>query len=175
MEHNNISPQQAHTWLASGEAILIDVREPDEFKAEHIAYAISLPLAGVSNLIEQMQIPIDRKIIFHCFRGKRGEQACALMQKKNATCSVYNIEGGINSWKVAGYPVVLSANSKISIFRQVQIIVGLALVTTTLVGFSGQAWGFTVSGFLGAALTFAGISGWCGLAALLTKAPWNKK
>lgn len=171
----NISPQQAHEWLSLGEAVLIDVREPDEFKAEHIAYASSLPLADVCNLLEQFQIPKDRKVIFQCLRGKRGEQACTLVPKTNATYEVYNLEGGIDAWKNAGLPVIRSAGGGMSIFRQVQMIVGSLVFVFVLVGHSGQSWGFTVSGILGAALAFAGMTGWCGLAMVLAKMPWNKK
>lgn len=55
-----------------GDAILIDVREADEFKAEHITYASSLPLSNLKSLFSQMNIPVTRKVIFHCFKGKRG-------------------------------------------------------------------------------------------------------
>lgn len=169
-----ISPQQAHEWLSSGEAILIDVREPDEFKAEHIACAASLPLANMCKLIQQMHIPKGRKIIFQCLRGKRGEQACALVPQMNTAYDAYNLEGGINGWKEAGLPVVSSAGTKLSLFRQVQIIVGLLVLSFVFLGYSGQAWGFAVAGFLGAALAFAGITGWCGLAMILSRMPWNK-
>lgn len=170
----NISPQQAHEWLSSGEAILIDVREPDEFKAEHIACAASLPLANICNLLNQMHLPKGRKIIFQCLRGKRGEQACALVPEMNASHDVYNLEGGIDGWKNAGLPVVSSAGTRLSIFRQVQIIVGLLVLISVLLGYSGQIWGFAVAGFFGAALAFAGITGWCGLAMVLAWMPWNK-
>lgn len=170
----NISPQQAHEWLSSGEAILIDVREPDEFKAEHIACAASLPLANVCRLLEQMHIPEGRKIIFQCLRGKRGEQACALVHAMNATHDVYNLGGGIDRWKNAGLPVVSSVGARLSLFRQVQIIVGLLVLISVLLGYSGQIWGFAVAGFFGAALAFAGITGWCGLAMALARMPWNK-
>lgn len=171
---HNISPQQAHEWLASGDAVLIDVREPDEFKAEHIAYAASLPLANVCNLFQKLQIPSGRKIIFHCLRGKRGEQACALIPKNDMAGAVYNIEGGIDAWKNAGLPVVSSGGSRLSIFRQVQITVGSLVLAATLIGYSGHIWGFAVAGLFGAALALSGITGWCGMAMLLSKAPWNK-
>lgn len=170
----NIPAQQAYQWLTSGEAVLIDVREPDEFKTEHIAYALSLPLSNVSNLFKQLRIPSGRKIIFQCLRGKRGEQACTLIATNDTSCSVYNIEGGIDAWKEAGLPIISSGAVKISIFRQVQIIVGLLVLATTLLGLSGHTWGFAIAGTLGAALAFAGMTGWCGLAMLLSKAPWNR-
>lgn len=170
----DISPQQAHEWLSSGEALLIDVREPDEFKSEHIACAASLPLANICSLLNQMHIPADRKIIFQCLRGKRGEQACALVPAMNATHDVYNLEGGIDAWKKAGLPVATSNHVKLSLFRQVQIVVGFFVLAFVLLGYSGQHWAFAVAGFFGAALTFAGITGWCGLAMLLARMPWNK-
>lgn len=169
-----ITPQQAHEWLSSGEAILIDVREPEEFKAEHIACAASLPLARVCDLWEHMHIPAGRKLIFQCLRGKRGEQACAIVPKVSSAYAVYNLEGGIDGWKKAGLPVVVSSGTKLSLFRQVQIIVGLLVLISVLLGFSGHIWGFAVAGFFGAALAFAGITGWCGLAMILSRMPWNK-
>lgn len=175
-QDRNIPPQQAYDWLTSGEAILIDVREPDEFKAEHIAYALSLPLASVCDSFKQLQIPPTRKVIFQCLRGKRGEQACSIIHQNNdASCDIYNINGGIEEWKKAGLPVIGSGGTKFSIFRQVQMIVGTLVLLSTLLGFGGHYWGFTIAGILGAALAFAGLSGWCGLAFLLSQAPWNKK
>lgn len=170
----NISPQQAHEWLSSGEAVLVDVREPDEFKAEHIACAVSLPLSNICNTLKQMHIPEGRKIIFQCLRGKRGEQACAIVPTMNATYDVYNIHGGIDAWKNEGLPIVSSNGARLSIFRQVQIVVGLLILMFVLLGYSGQSWGFAMAGFFGAALAFAGITGWCGLAIVLGRMPWNK-
>jgi len=174
LPNRNISPQQAHQWLSSDEAILIDVREPDEFRTEHIAYALSLPLANICELPRHLKMPQGRKIIFQCLRGKRGEQACALVPQSDVPCDVYNIEGGIDAWKEAGLPVITSGAAKPPIFRQVQIIAGALVLACTLIGFSGQAWGYVLAGLLGAALLFAGLTGWCGLALLLAKAPWNR-
>ncbi len=170
----NITPQQARDWLASGEAILIDVREADEFRAGHIPYALSMPLSGVCANFRQLKLPQDKKIIFQCLRGKRGEQACAGVCAQGSGHAVYNIEGGIEGWKAAGLDVIGAGEPGISIFRQVQIVVGLLVLAFTLIGFAGQAWAFAVAGIIGAALAFAGLSGWCGLAMLLARAPWNK-
>lgn len=171
----HISPQQAHQWLSSGEAVLIDVRAPDEFKAEHIACAASLPLADICGLLKQMHIPADRKVIFQCLRGKRGEQACALVSHMDAAYDIYNLEGGIDAWKKAGLPVVRSTGARVSIFRQVQMIVGFLVLTFVFLGYSGQHWAFAMAGAFGAALAFAGMAGWCGLAMVLEKMPWNKR
>ena len=172
-----IDAKQASEWLASGEGILIDVREPDEFAAEHIAYASSIPLGQVNAVIDAMDIPAGKKLIFQCLKGKRGGDACLVVQKTGRVSqeNIYNIEGGISAWKDAGLPTVTSLKETgISIFRQVQVIVGGLIALSVLVGFSGVAAAFTLAGILGAALFIAGLTGWCGLAMLLRRMPWNK-
>ena len=170
-----IDARQASAWLSSGEAILVDVREPDEFRAEHIAAAASLPLASIGNLAGMLYAPPDRKIIFQCLKGGRGQQACDAVAGRLPN-GVYNLAGGITAWKAAGLPVVADgAGPRVSIFRQVQMIVGLLVLACVVAGFAGLTAGFVLAGLFGAALAFAGISGWCGLAMLLGRMPWNRR
>ena len=175
MSVNLIDAKTAHDWLSSGEAILIDVREADEFSAEHIACAASVPLSRIPALFDQMHVPKGRKIIFQCLMGGRGSRACiALPADRAGDYDVYNIEGGITAWKHAGLPVVGTAGPALSIFRQVQVVVGALVVTLVMIGFLGLTLGFVLAGFLGAALFVAGLTGWCGLAMLLRRMPWNR-
>ena len=176
MTVETITVQQAEALISGGDAILIDVREADEFKAEHIACALSMPLSGLPDLFAQLQIPKGRKIIFQCLKGSRGQQACAALAGLNlAGVEVYNLEGGITAWKDAGLPVIASAGGiKLSIFRQVQIIVGTLVTASVILGFAGLTFAFVLAGLFGAALAIAGITGWCGLAMVLTKMPWNR-
>jgi len=169
-----VSATEAQKWLSSGQAILVDVREPDEFKAGHIAYALSLPLGNFSECMKQLSLTAGIKVIFQCQRGKRGQQACEIAGQVGAGRAIYNLEGGIDAWKAAGLPVITAVSAKISIFRQVQIIVGTLVLLLVLAGFSGHVWGFALAGAFGGALAFAGVTGWCGLAMLLSGAPWNK-
>lgn len=172
-----VSPAQAILWLEAGEAVLIDVREPAEFAAEHIPYALSLPLGSLSGGLEKIKIPAGRKVIFQCLSGMRAGQACAMAGQAKNGCAVYNLEGGITGWKRAGHAVMASqdtAPARLSIFRQVQVIVGLLVLACVSIGLTGQPWGFVLAGIFGGALAFAGLSGWCGLALLLAKAPWNR-
>ena len=171
----NKSVQDAATELASGNAILIDVREPYEFKTEHIPYALSLPLGQVTDLFKKMNIPGDKKIYVQCAMGGRSAKACIALSKEDCPNEIYNIDGGIQAWKAENLPLISgNANTGISIFRQVQIIVGALVLLMVILGFSGISAAFVVAGILGAALCFAGITGWCGLALLLTRMPWNK-
>ena len=170
----NIPPTEAAQALSSGKALLIDVREPDEFKTEHIPYALSLPLGQITELFQTLNIPHGTDIIFQCQKGMRGEKACVILSKENCPHKIYNIEGGLIAWKEAGLPLVQSNSTTISLFRQVQIIIGFLILSLVIIGFQGIPVLFAVAGLLGGALFFAGISGWCGLALLLSKMPWNK-
>lgn len=173
----SITPAQAMTWLSTGQAVLIDVREPAEFAASHIAYATSAPLAQASDVLRGMDLPGDRRIIFQCQKGGRGGQVCAAVgTTAPGGQRVFNLEGGIEAWTKAGLPVVASdgATPALSIFRQVQIVVGLLVVLGVIAGFALNPAGFIVAGLFGAALATAGITGWCGLAQMLNHAPWNR-
>lgn len=171
-----VSPRQAMDWLAAGQAVLIDVREPDEFAAAHIPYALSAPLARTTAILRDMDLPADRKIVFQCQKGGRGGQACAAVgASAPGGQPVFNLDGGIEAWRDAGLPLVATeAASRLSIFRQVQIVVGLLVVVSVLAGFAFGPAGFVVAGLFGAALATAGVTGWCGMAILLNRAPWNR-
>lgn len=88
--------------LADGSALLIDVREPDEFAAEHIKGAINAPLsnfvpADVSN-------PAGRTIVLQCAGGKRS--GIALDRCASARSGINtHLAGGIAAWIAAGLPV----------------------------------------------------------------------
>lgn len=89
--------------LADGSALLVDVREPDEFAAGHIAGAISLPLSRFSP--DQVPHPAGKTVVLQCAGGKRSGMAldrCAAAQSAIDT----HLAGGIGAWKAAGLPVV---------------------------------------------------------------------
>jgi len=172
-----INVTEAIALIKNGEAVLIDVREPDEFKAEHIAYAMSMPLSALEGGFKALDIPISKTILFQCLKGSRGQMACERIESLGACNNkLVNIEGGIEAWKEQGLPVIGASSEApaMSIFRQVQIIVGLLIALCVVIGFAGMRLAFVLAGIFGAALFFAGLTGWCGLARALAKMPWNK-
>lgn len=172
-ETQSISPIAASAMLTRGEAVLIDVRDADEFRAGHIPLAMSIPLGGLTASLANAPLPADRAVIFQCQRGMRGAQACAAARAGLAG-TVLNLEGGIEAWRAAGLAVTGGAAPGVSIMRQVQMIVGLLVLAGTILGLSGVTPGFYAAGLFGAMLAIAGASGWCGLALLLARAPWNR-
>ncbi|HLP86140.1 MAG TPA: rhodanese-like domain-containing protein [Phycisphaerales bacterium] len=166
----------ARRMLAGGECVLIDVREADEHAAERIDGAVLLPLSTLK--VEQMArlVPAGKHVIVHCKGGKRSAEACRLAAELSLRgVRMYSLAGGIEAWKRLGQPVTRGAiRTGISVMRQVQMTIGaLAL------GGSALAWfvhpGFVgVPAFLGCGLIFAGATGTCALATVMSKMPWNR-
>lgn len=173
MNHQEIGPADAARLIGEGRAVLIDVRGADEFRARHIPYAMSVPLPEVTSAIETLNLPPEATVIFQCQSGMRGGQACAMTQAGLGD-RARNLAGGIVAWQAAGLPVVGAEGGPISIFRQVQIVVGTLVLLCTLAGLSGLTAGYYLAALFGFMLAFAGLSGWCGLALLLQRLPWNR-
>lgn len=171
----NVEPQALAGWLAAGEAVLIDVREPDEFRAEHIASAASVPVASVSQ--GMAALPKGQKIVFQCLSGGRAGRVRETVAAALPDSEVYNLEGGITGWKAAGLPVIGAASKGAAfplLFRQVQIAVGSLLLIVLTIGWLVSPAAYAVAGAISAMLVFAGVTGWCGMAMLLSRLPWNK-
>jgi len=104
---NIIDVLTAHQWITSDEAILIDVREIDEFEECHIEGAQLAPLSILPEAIQNIDIPDNKKIIFQCLKGGRSAQAINFLQENFLKDrDLYNMEGGILAWVEAGLPVV---------------------------------------------------------------------
>lgn len=159
-------------WLEAGEAVLVDVREPGEYAGEHIAAAHLVPLS----VFDPARVPqaAGKKVVLQCQSGNRSAQAGQKMLAAGAA-EVSHLRGGLQAWKDAGYETVRQANAPISLQRQVQIVAGSLVVLGTLLGALVSPWFLLLSGFVGAGLTFAGLTGTCGLAMVLAKLPYNQR
>lgn len=166
-----IRPAEALALLRRGEARLIDVREPDEFAAEHIDGARNLPLSRFdpASLAASGATPT----IFHCKSGRRSREALTRAAAAGHTAA-RSLEGGIDAWKSSGFPTIALARAPIAIMRQVQIVVGAAVLAGSIAAWLISPWFLAVTGFFGAGLLFAGLSGTCALAAVLGVMPWNR-
>jgi rhodanese-related sulfurtransferase len=167
-----ISPARAAELMRAG-AVLIDIREADEHARERIPGARHHALTRIDR-----NDPIhkgDDVLIFHCRSGARTKGNVARLAAATPQCESYILEGGLDAWKKAGLPVALDRSQPIDIMRQVQIAAGgLVLVGVMLGAFVTPAF-YALSGFVGAGLLFAGVSGFCGMARLLAVMPWNRR
>lgn len=166
-----IDPHDLHRRLATGDAVLIDVREPDEFAREHILGARLAPLSAID--LHDFDRDHGKIAVFHCRSGARTQAHAAQLLAKGFR-QAYALEGGLQAWKAAGLPVHSNAKAPLEIMRQVQIAAGLLILLGVGLGFLVHPGFFGLAGFVGAGLTFAGTTGWCGMALLLKAMPWNK-
>jgi rhodanese-related sulfurtransferase len=159
-------------WLERGEALLIDVREPPEYAAEHIPDARLLPLST----FDPARVPQEAgmKVILHCVMGMRSAQAGQKLLDAGFT-TVYNFRGGVQAWKDAGYATARGQRTPLSLQRQVQIASGSLVLIGTLLGVIVSPWFLLLSGVVGVALVHAGVSGTCGIATLLARLPYNQR
>ncbi|MBA4806954.1 rhodanese-like domain-containing protein [Brevundimonas sp.] len=106
-----VSVEEAAAWLQSGEAVLVDVREPDEFAAARIDGAILAPLSQMPAAWEALDLPADRKVVVMCLRGGRSHQVCAFVGPAGPEGQpLFNLTGGIQAWHVAGLPIIEDAD-----------------------------------------------------------------
>ena len=104
---NEITPQDALIMIEEGKAILIDVREPDEFMESHIPYAISIPMSVIDGVFHHLSFPEDKTLIFQCKSGGRSGRVCGYVDViPDIKNPVLNLQGGITAWKEAGLTVV---------------------------------------------------------------------
>jgi phage shock protein E len=98
-----ISPQDAAAKLGSGDAVVVDVREKDEWDEGHIPGAIHLSRGTIELDIEENVPDPNAMIICHCGGGGRGALAAESLQKMGYK-NVRNMSGGLKAWKSAGLP-----------------------------------------------------------------------
>lgn len=160
------------SWMDKDEVVLIDVREPAEHRAEKIRNAHSIP----SGVISRVSLPNcdGKKLVLHCRAGIRSVDACKKLAAECPELDIYTLEGGISAWKALGCEVISAGKYILPIDRQVQLIIGALLLSSGACGFLLSPRWFAVSCIIGVGLTIAGLTGFCGLALIMAKVPWNK-
>ena len=105
----NLTPEQVAAELAGGDAVLVDVREPQEREAGSIPGSISAPrgmlefYADPSLPYHKEELDPQRRIILHCASGGRSALGAATL-KEMGYSNVAHLEGGIKAWQEAGNP-----------------------------------------------------------------------
>jgi len=163
----SISPAEAKKLVDQG-ATLIDIRGADERAREHIPGSQHRPLTQATNFAG-----INAPVIFHCRSGMRTANAAGRL-KQSVPCEAYILSGGIDAWRKARLPMVTDKSQPIEINRQVMIGAGSLVLLFVLLGTFVVPGFYGLAGLIGAGLIFGGATGWCGMAILLQKMPWNR-
>lgn len=97
-----IAPRETKRRQDAGSAVVVDVREPDEWRAGHIPEARHVPLGQLeANVTELLAEP---EIIFVCRSGTRSAAATRALVKAGHP-SALNMTGGMGAWRAAKLPV----------------------------------------------------------------------
>jgi rhodanese-related sulfurtransferase len=91
--------------LATHKAVLVDVREPGEWKEGHVEGAISLPLSSLKKGVDtsglEQQLPKDKIIYTHCVMGVRAVKAAKILEKLGY--NVRPLKAGYEDFVKAGF------------------------------------------------------------------------
>lgn len=94
--------------MASQGALLIDVREPDEYAQGHAPGSVLIPLGQLASRLAEIQSSQDKPVALICHSGRRSARAAEMLRQAGFS-KVYNIEGGMLAWSAAGQPVLKGA------------------------------------------------------------------
>ncbi len=99
--YTKVGPAQARELIDTRRAVLLDVREPHEWRAGHAERARHIPL-GV--LPQRMgELPANRPVIAVCRSGMRSARAATILAREGY--EVFNLSGGMAAWVRAGLPL----------------------------------------------------------------------
>ncbi len=99
----DLTPEAAHAAFAAGEAVLVDVREPNEWAMAHIEGSQLLPLSRFDpHAIEKRE---DQEVIYLCAGGIRSVTAIEIARAAGLKADAH-LAGGLKAWHAAGLPLV---------------------------------------------------------------------
>lgn len=101
-QHREMSAPELYGLVQSGEALVVDVREADEFAAGHIPGAVNMPLSS----FQPSRLPESgsKTLVLNCLGGKRSGMALDKCHSAQAAVNTH-LAGGFGAWTAAGLPV----------------------------------------------------------------------
>lgn len=100
---SSIPIAQAIQLVNRQSGIIVDVREPDEFKGGHIPRAINVPLSALNSRINELEKYKNKPVIVCCRSGQRSAQAAVSLRKQGFN-TVHNLSGGFSAWQRDNLP-----------------------------------------------------------------------
>lgn len=98
-------------------AVVIDVREPEEYEAAHIAGVPLVPMGDMIDIIERLDPA--KEYVFVCRSGRRSLEVAKFFQG-NGFARVHNFEGGMLEWQREEYEVAVGRDNIIEVFSSQQ-------------------------------------------------------
>lgn len=170
MIRTRLSPLELNAVLAQADRPrLIDVRNFDEFQIRHVSGFECVPLGQL--LHQASEWPAKEPICLICNEGPRSERAADQLAAAGFQ-NIATVAGGTRACARADLPVI---RERRGLPLQQQTLIGAGVVILTgLVGSLFYSPLIALSWFAGVMLIFAGVTGFCMMARILARAPWNR-
>ena len=97
--YHDILPNEVDDWTRNG-AVLVDVREPNEYQAGHVPGARNIPLSALAERLGE----IPDNVVLVCASGNRSGQAAHYLSE-HGYARVANLMGGTFGWLQVGLPI----------------------------------------------------------------------
>jgi len=168
----NITVKELHEKMNSDDQLcVIDVRTPSEVSGCRVEGVRNISMDTIANYVDELKL--KREIYLICNSGTRSAMVCKELASHGMS-NLINVSGGIQAWKKGGLPFVKGKGVRVSIMRQVLIVAGALIVGGVVASQQVNFHYIWLPGFVGVGLLYAGISGNCFMAKLLSLMPWNK-
>ncbi len=95
---------QAVQLMNNASAVVVDVREPDEFRTGHIPNAINIPLGTLTDRLKDLEKYKTSPILLSCRTSQRSARAATLLSKRGFIAA-HILAGGITAWQAANLPI----------------------------------------------------------------------
>ena len=102
VKHHEVDPAALHAMIQADKALVVDVREADEFAAGHIPGAVNMPLSTFNP--QAVPDSRGREVVLSCLGGKRSGMALDKCRAAGAAIETH-LAGGFGAWKSAGLPI----------------------------------------------------------------------
>lgn len=103
----SVDVHQGATLQSQG-ALVIDVREPNEYAESHAPGTTLIPLGQLESRLPELRAHQNQPVVLFCRSGQRSARAQEILAKAGFTKAV-NMDGGLIAWSKAGLPVVAGA------------------------------------------------------------------
>jgi rhodanese-related sulfurtransferase len=102
--YKTVNAAGATQLINHDDAIVLDVREENEYRNGHIVNAVHMPISYLNDRMDELEKYKDKNLIVSCKSGQRSGHACALLKKKGFE-NVYNLSGGMMAWQSDNLPI----------------------------------------------------------------------
>ncbi|MGB8168349.1 MAG: rhodanese-like domain-containing protein [Chthoniobacteraceae bacterium] len=170
-----IAPAELHRLRLAGAACeLIDVRTPPEHAAGHVPGVQLVPLDSLdpTAFLSHRADPTAPLYVF-CQAGGRAKKAIEKFHAAGFDGCVL-VEGGTQAWIDAGLPIDRGTSRVLPLMRQVHLTIGFFTTLGAVLALTIDPLFALLPVVTGCGLLINGSTGWCGLALLVAKMPWNR-